>query len=779
MTQSRARDPFDDLGRKIIDAAPVVLLLLGLDGTIVHINPYCERLTGYTLDELRGKDWFEALLPARDRPRIRELFGRSIAGAQVRGGINPIVTRGGEEREIEWTDQMIVDGDGLPTALLAIGHDVTERVQAERARAALERRQRAVFDATFAFAGVFDLDGNVLDISSAPLAAAGLDLGALIGRPFDPTPWLGHSPAELRKYHDAVARARRGETVHEDVRVQVGDLLIDFRGVLGPVIDPDGRVEAIFGAGIDITGRRKAEDRLRTSEQRLLEAQRMAQLGVWDVDLGTGMMWWSEEQYRINGIPVGTPLRHEMYFALIHPEDRATFDEAYEVAIATGCAECQYRIVRSDQSVRHIHGAAKTTYDDRGEAIRLAGVNRDITESVLAGKALGQSEQRAHALVEELREIDRRKNDFIAMLSHELRNPLSAIRSSLDVLGIVTKGSNELAQRAAAIIDRQISQLSRLVDDLLDVSRITEHKLQLQCASIELAELVRAVTEDQRPEFDLHGVRLELEVGAGPLVVNGDTARLTQAVGNLLQNAAKFTPPGGTTRVSVTRDEAARQAIVRVSDTGVGIDPAMIGRLFQPFVQADRTLDRSKGGLGLGLALVKGVVELHGGVVSVRSPVGEGGAEFAIRLPLAPAPAPRASTAPPPATHPAEGRRVLVVEDNPDAAASLRDLLELDRHTVAIAGDGISALGLVDEFEPDVVLCDIGLPGMSGYQLARALREEARARTPLLIAVSGYAGPQDVEQAREAGFDHHLAKPAKLAQLRSLISSAPHAPNRR
>jgi PAS domain S-box-containing protein len=301
----------------------------------------------------------------------------------------------------------------------------------------------------------------------------------------------------------------------------------------------------------------------------------------------------------------------------------------------------------------------------------------------------------------ELLEADRRKNDFIATLSHELRNPLAPIQNSTYILEHAAPGGDQ-ARRAIAVIDRQAGQLSRLVDDLLDVTRISRNKIQLQRQMLELNDLARHTMEDQRSLFEKAEVRLELHPAERPVFVSADWNRLAQVLGNLLQNAAKFTGRGGSTQVSIHADAAASRAVVRVADTGVGIAPEMLSRLFEPFSQADATLERSKGGLGLGLALVKGLVELHGGDVMAHSPGLGKGAEFIVRLPLAvedvaaPRPCGRATRG---------GRRVLIIEDNIDAADSLSEVLRFGEHEVAVAYTGPEGIARAREFRPEVVLC--------------------------------------------------------------------------
>ncbi|HEY6004950.1 MAG TPA: ATP-binding protein [Anaeromyxobacter sp.] len=390
----------------------------------------------------------------------------------------------------------------------------------------------------------------------------------------------------------------------------------------------------------------------------------------------------------------------------------------------------------------------------------------DISERKRAEEALRRSEERYRIAAESLRDADRRKNEFLAVLSHELRNPLAPIRSSLYILERTAPGG-EQARRMQAVLHRQVGQLTRLVDDLLDLTRISRNKIELRRERVELNDLVLRTIEDHRSLFETNGVLLDAGLTPEPTIVRVDGPRIAQVIGNLLQNAAKFTARGGRTRVSVERDDAGARAVVRIADTGVGIPPGLVEHLFEPFMQADATLERSKGGLGLGLALVKSLVEMHGGDVSARSGGVGQGAEFVVRLPLdtteGAAPHAAAPTTPRP-------RRILVVEDNADAANSLRDALEMAGHVVAVAYDGPEGIATAHQFRPEVVVCDIGLPGMDGYAVARALRGDDAFRGVLLLALSGYALPEDARRSAQAGFDAHLAKPASPERLEEVLS---------
>jgi CheY-like chemotaxis protein len=382
-----------------------------------------------------------------------------------------------------------------------------------------------------------------------------------------------------------------------------------------------------------------------------------------------------------------------------------------------------------------------------------------------------QAEQAVRENEARLREADRRKTEFLAALSHELRTPLTPIRNGLVLLERAPPGS-PAAARAREVLQRQTAHLVRLVDDLLDVTRISHGKVELHRARIDLRELARRGCEDHRALLEGARIALRLELPDAPVLVDGDPDRLCQVIGNLLQNAAKFTPEGGDVRVAVEAGPAG--AALSVRDSGIGIAAADLPRLFEPFVQATQGLARTQGGLGLGLALARSLAELHGGAVQARSDGPGRGAEFVVTLPLAGPAAPAEPARATAAT--AAARSILLIEDNPDAARTLADVLELQGHQVRLAPDGRSGLALARAARPDLVLCDIGLPDLDGYAVARALRADEALAGTRLVALSGYAQPEDLARARAAGFDDHVAKPPDPDALLGLVAGLDAAP---
>jgi CheY-like chemotaxis protein/two-component sensor histidine kinase len=376
-------------------------------------------------------------------------------------------------------------------------------------------------------------------------------------------------------------------------------------------------------------------------------------------------------------------------------------------------------------------------------------------------------EEELRRRAEELAYADRRKDEFLAMLAHELRNPLAPI---LNCLGLIRQQGPEGQDRGPSleIAERQVRHMARLLDDLLDVSRFTQGKIQLQKSPVEFSSVVAHAVEMSRPLIEAKKHRLVLDLPAESIWVQGDPTRLEQAVANLLNNAAKYTEPGGMITVAV--ENGGGELVMRVTDTGIGLSEDMVTRVFDMFAQADLTLDRSQGGLGLGLTLVRSLIELHGGMVSARSPGLGMGSEFTVRLPATPPPSGLRSA--PTVPRPTDERlRILVVDDHIDSATSLVRLLNSWGHKASVAHDGPTAIETVSAGTYDVVLLDIGLPGMSGYDVAAQLRGRPGGDRLVLIALTGYGQQQDLRRSEYVGFDHHLVKPVTPDTLQVLLAN--------
>ncbi|WP_437895333.1 chemotaxis protein CheB [Sorangium sp. So ce124] len=576
--------------------------------------------------------------------------------------------------------------------------------------------------------------------------------GRVIVEDVEASPIFAGTPA-LDVHRKAGVRAVQSTPLMSRAGEPLGMLSTHYRAPTRPSDRALRLLDLIARQAADILERARAEEALRQSEERF----RVLAEASSEVLYRLSADWSEMRQLRSRGFLADTRAASRRWLQdYIPPDEQPRMRAAIGEAVRhKSVFELEHRVLRADGAQGWVFSRAVPLKDASGEIVEWFGAASDVTERKRAGLALEEANAR-------LIEADRRKNEFLGMLSHELRNPLSAILGGLYVLDRAEPGS-EQARRAHAVIERQVGHLTRLIEDVLDVTRITRGKVQLQREVLDLNALTQRTVDDHRSAFAQAGVALELSAAPAPVWVNGDRTRLAQVLGNLLQNAAKFTPRSGKTTVSVGGDG---QAIVRVEDTGAGIAPEVMPRVFEPFTQADTTLDRSKGGLGLGLAVVKGLIEMHGGSVDAASGGPGQGAAFKLTLPLEPG---GPSEKPPAAGAACASRRVLIIEDNVDSADMLATTLQLSGHVVEVARTGRLGVEKASAFKPQVVLCDIGLPDMNGYEVARTLRADPVLGRVMLVALSGYAAAEDVAMARAAGFDAHLAKPAGIEALEGVL----------
>jgi len=575
-------------------------------------------------------------------------------------------------------------------------------------------------------------------------------------------------PDDIQRVSDTIAGAARTMSRWHDVYRYLHPTkgLRWIEGWSSPIAEPDGSI-LWHGYVTDVTESKRAEEARLESERRATARATELQTvldtvpaAVWIARDSQGShieanRFGAELLRRPRGTNVSVsapPDERPINFRPMRDGIEIPPDELPVQAAARQGREIQdfeLDVVFDDGTVRHLLGNAAPICGDDGKPQGSVGAFIDITER-----------KRAE---DELRESDRHKSEFLGVLSHELRNPLGPIRNSIYLLDRVPP-SGEQAAKAKEVIRRQTEHLTRLVDDLLDLTRISRGKVDLQRARIDLRDVLRRSCEDHRFLFQGQGVELHVET-ADPVWVEADETRISQVVGNLLQNAAKFTREGGTVTASI--GVADGQAVFRVRDDGIGIAPDLLPRVFEPFVQAEGDLARTKGGLGLGLALVKGLVELHGGSVHACSAGVGRGSEFLVKLPLAHTP--KQPTTVLIASTPTRAMEILVIDDNVDAAETIAAVLAVEGHRVRVATDGRSGIAKAREFKPEVILCDIGLPDIDGYEIARTLRADDALRSTRLIALSGYAQPEDRRLAKEAGFDAHISKPSALDALLAAI----------
>lgn len=508
----------------------------------------------------------------------------------------------------------------------------------------------------------------------------------------------------------------------------------------------------------DQDAREVAEQALRESEARLRLAMKAAGLGIYHQDLRSESAWWSPELYAILGLARGARASFEMIWAITRPEDRDRTMRALEAALdpaGAGILAAEFRILRPETGeIRWLQVRGRTLFEREGERI----VPRAHTGVVLDVTTRKQAE-------ESLKRSERQKSEFLATLAHELRNPLAPIRNAGEILQRVL-GGHSAARLPLAILIRQTTQLSRLVDDLLDIARIEQGRILLHEEPLAMMEIIDQAIETVQPLVREKSHHLTVERPPTPVYVLGDRARLVQCITNLLQNAAKYTDSGGEIRIAAWA--AGTEITIEVHDNGTGIAPDELPHIFDLFVQSKHTVHRAQGGLGIGLAVVRHLVEMHGGSIKATSEGLGRGSTFTIRLWQLEH---RQATPVQGAQMVGPRRRILIVDGDADAADSLAMLLKLEGHEVEVAYSALSGLEAALRVVPDIVLLEIQLPWMNGHEMVRRLRANPALRATRLLALSGLAQPEDREQARAAGFDRHLMKPVDPEELERVLAA--------
>jgi PAS domain S-box-containing protein len=503
---------------------------------------------------------------------------------------------------------------------------------------------------------------------------------------------------------------------------------------------------------------------LRAVSERLELAQQAGHIGTFEWDIRAGTVSWSATEEELYGLPAGGfGGKYENWKQALHPDDRERAEaEVLQAINHQKEYDTEFRIVRPDGQTRWIASRGKVFFGPDGEALRMVGINLDVTER--------------KQVLEELREADLRKNQFLATLAHELRNPLAPIRNAAQILKVKSPAQPELTW-GRDVIDRQIQVMARLLDDLLDVSRISRNKLELRTCRVGLVTVVEAALETSRPVVEAGGHELTVSMPPEPIYLDADPVRLAQVFANLLNNAAKYTEVGG--RISLTARRQGDEVIVAVRDSGIGIPAEILPRIFDIFSQATPALERAQGGLGIGLSLAKGLVELHHGSIEAHSDGPGRGSEFVVRFPVAVG-KPRPESAPPAGEEPLPPLtkcRILIVDDNRDSADSLSMLFQITGNEVGTAYDGEQAVEAAESMRPDVVLLDLGMPRLNGYDVCRRIRQKPWGQRVLLIAQTGWGQEEDIRRTLEAGFNYHMVKPVDPAALSRLLASRSSAPD--
>ncbi len=783
-----------DFTSAVLDTMVALVVVLDRDGNIVRFSKGCERATGYCASEVMGKSVFELFVPDDELAGVRETFRLLRMGHFPNQHQNRWRMKDGSERLLEWSNTAIAADDGAVQFVIGTGIDVTERERATSALRESEEKLRLAKDAANMGSWDWDLATGELTWSDRCKALFGLSPGTEMT--YDVFKWAIH-PADRDRVEADVRSALAGRGPYDtEMRVPLPNGGIRWIASRGQAFF-DGRGVAVRMAGmaLDITERKRREAnqellaaiaddfaRLSTEDEitRAIGARLAGHLDITTcavADFAGGVATVRSAFTRPGAVEAASALEvsdyldEELQAAARTGQTLVIRDTSDDPRVDAGRYEALG--VRSGVIVPFLvggewrHSFAVGSPKPRDWRVDEVQLVEEVATRFFPRIERARAEEALARANERLVEADRNKTEFLGVLSHELRNPLAPIRNSIFLLEKLAPDSVQAA-RARQVIGRQAEHLTRLVDDLLDVTRISRGKIPLRREVVDLRDVVRRTCEDHRALFQQAEIEIHLDLPVAPVWADVDPTRIAQVVGNLLGNAIKFTPAQGSVAVVLRARGGTARLCVR--DTGAGVDPMHMARMFEPFAQEDRTLARTRGGLGLGLALSKGLIDLHGGTITARSDGPGRGSEFEIALPLAN----RASDAKdaPESLRRGARRRVLIIEDNPDVGRSLADVLSTIGHDVTVARDGSAGVSLAREMKPDVVICDVGLPDMNGYEVARALRQDEALRATRLIALSGYAQPEDRERARAAGFDVHLPKPAPIDELAELVGGA-------
>jgi PAS domain S-box-containing protein len=654
---------------------------------------------------------------------------------------------------------------------------------------------RTFFEQGSHFAGVMTVDGALIEANRKSLDSTGFTREDVIGKKFWECGWWDRSPATVETLRAASMGAAGGQQFQEELNYFTADgaeRIVDL--VLTPVLDDAGQVLFIAPTGIDITERKQVEERLRlldTINQATREAADAKSImhtvtRLLGQHLGATRCAYADmepdnDRFTIRGdwTVSGVASTVGVYsLDLFGPRAAKELRSGHTLVVRDVDAELAPREGAEMFNAIGIKAIVTCPLVKEGQLVALMAVHQGIprkwtkNEVALVEEVVERSWahiERVRA-TEALREADRRKTEFLAILAHELRNPLAPVRNGLQIIQQAVDNPAVIA-RVRDMMERQVDQMVHLVNDLLDIARITHGQIGIRKEPVALKELVASAVESNLPLIEASNHELTVNVPDSLPLINVDPTRIAQVLSNFLNNAAKYTPSGG--RIRLLAYQESREIVISITDNGIGIPAESLSSVFEMFSRVEQKAGRVHGGLGIGLALVRQLVELHGGTVAVNSPGPGQGSTFKIRLPIsADSVLPASSLLPvtvasAPPTNPL---RVLVVDDNEDAAQTTSHLLAMLGHSTEVANDGLKALQIARAFRPDVVFLDIGMPGMDGYQVARTLRREDETKQTVLVAVTGWGSMDDIVHARKAGFDHHLTKPVRLSTFESLLS---------
>lgn len=734
--------------------------LLETDGRMIEMNQASLDAIGITASEATGSKLWESAYWTHypeDQKRVQNGIIHAAAGEFVRfeAKYRPI---DGSEATMDFSITPIRDESGKVVLLVPEGRDITQMKAAE---------DRANLAADVAGLGVIQIDYTTDTAIPDTIAAALFDLepGVSILRSelharINPD----HLEEVLNQLHRCLDSKGDG-TFAMEVGVVHRDGTMRWLSVKKQVVfDNKVPISAVLAA-VDVTERAKAMEALQASEQRVLLASESTSVGIWEWNIRTNTIRWDAQMFRIYGVPPTDDgfVTYEMWVQALVPEDLAHHEASLrETVERQGQSTREFRILRGgDGEIRTIQGVEAVRPNPGGIAEWVVGTNLDISDRK-------RVEEELRRLAAEQSEADRRKDEFLATLAHELRNPLAPIRYGLQIMRL-SNNEGESVEQARTMMDRQIGQMVHLVDDLLDVSRISQGKLKLRREQINLMTVLTNAVETWRSLNAASRHDLTVDMPSEPVFINADATRLEQVFSNVLNNAAKYSEPGSHIQLSVKRLNG--NIAVSVKDSGVGIPPNMLTRVFDMFTQVDRTLEKTQGGLGIGLSLVKRLVEMHDGCVVAYSDGIGLGSEFVILLPemLTVEQMLDIPTVDDKSSKAAVPLRIIVADDNHDSADTLAMMLTMMGNEVRTANDGLEAVKLAEEFRPDVVMLDIGMPMLNGYEACRHLRKQPWTKDVVFLAMTGWGQDEDRRRSQEAGFDHHIVKPVDFVVLEKLL----------
>jgi PAS domain S-box-containing protein len=769
--------------RRIIDNTLAFVGVMTPNGTLTEANATALRAGGLRRQDVVGRKFWDCYWWSYDpqvQTRLREAVLRAAGGEVVRYDV--VVRMAGDTRmPIDFMLSPVKDDHGRVTHLIPSGMDIAERVRAEEEVRRSQRQLASVIDNAPSAVFIKDVRGRYLLVNVPFERMAGVPVGSMTGKT-DADLFPPEIAAQFRGEDERVAASREPMAFEESFEFKGQHLT--FVTSKFPLRDEAGEVYAVCGIATDVTALKRAEAAVRESEQRLRLGLRAGRTGTWDWDIAANRVVWSEQLYEFHGLrPEEFGGTSEDFAKLVHLEDAEHVGLLIQGALRDGKPyEVEFRTVRPSGEVRWLFTTGQVTRDNGGNPVRMMGATIDTTDRKQAEaerERLLESERVARF---EAERASRMKDEFLATLSHELRTPLNAILGWSQILAKSEDVSQEIGE-GLQIIERNARAQTQIIEDLLDMSRIVNGKVRLDVQPVELASVVHAAVDTVRPTAEAKGVRLQvvLDPLAGP--VSADPSRLQQVFWNLLTNAIKFTPRDG--RVQVVLERVNSHLEVAIADTGSGIKPEFLPHVFDRFRQADASTTRRHGGLGIGLAIVKQLVEMHGGSVRAKS-AGEGmGSTFTVALPLAPLrnlpehhEAERRHPAAP-ASGPSDlcaeiaGVRVLVVDDEPDARGLVKRLLENCGAEVRTAASAGEAMTLLTEERPDVLISDIGMPDEDGYALIRMVRAlpPDRGGAVPAVALTAYARSEDRVRAMRLGYQNHVVKPVEPAELVTVVAT--------